>query len=58
MKQTSPNHRKQTRRTIARKAAYRKASNVISQVDLNQLVERLGKLRFNLHKVIVDALKT
>jgi hypothetical protein len=56
MKQKSPKHR--TRRSVARKAGYRKASKEISQVDLNQLVERLGKLRFNLHKVIVDALKT
>ena len=51
MKQTPPNHR--TRRTVARKAAYRKGSK---PVDLNQLSERLSRLRFNLHKAIADAL--
>src|SRR6516162_11519697 len=52
MKKKSPNHR--TRRVVARKAVHRKASK---PVDLSQLIERLNKLRFNLHKVIVDALK-
>ena len=51
MKKKSPNHR--TRRVVARKAVRRKASK---PVDLSQLIKRL-KLRFNLHKVIVDALK-
>jgi hypothetical protein len=49
MKKKSPNHR-----TVARKAAHRKAPK---PVDFAQLTERLSKLRFNLHKVIVDALK-
>jgi hypothetical protein len=52
MKKKSPNHR--TRQTVARKTAHRKPSK---PVDLTQLIERLNKLRFNLHKVIVDALK-
>jgi len=53
MKRISPNHRKQTRRAVARKAAHRKAAKPI---DLNQLVERLGRLRLNLNELLVDAL--
>ena len=53
MKQKSPKHRKQTRRIVARKAAHRKVPKAI---DLNQLSERLARLRFSLQKAIDDAL--
>jgi len=51
MKQNSPKHR-----TIARKAAHLKASKQTSQdIDLNQLIERLTRLRFDLQTLIIDA---
>src|SRR6516164_41201 len=54
MKQNSPNHR--THRTVARKAAHRKGSKQTSQdMDLNQLIERLTRLRFGLQSIIIDA---
>jgi hypothetical protein len=54
MKQNSPKNR--THRTIARKAAHRTASKQTSQdIDLNQLIERLTRLRFDLQTLIIDA---